>query len=244
VLPTLLLQTEELKTIDHMVSQLTDAQVIGILIAIVIVVAMGVVSVILQQRNFGKQQVSNAEQSQKLTDTFAQLFTRINDRLEEAQDNKAVLTTVIDNQKTLLAAQDTQATALLKIAELPGLLDQAIAVLQQTVISLREMGLTSAQYVVDFQKVNEQGFETIGERFDNLDMENGKILEQLKQLNENVTALASQVIRAIDLQQQASAADLKERRKLNDRLEALVSQAITRTGEHPVVQIETKSEQE
>ncbi len=224
----MLLQSQELNTLDHMVSQMTDAQVIGILVGIVLIVCLGVVMAILQQRNLGK-----------LTEMFAGLLGSISARLQDAQDTKTVLTTVIDNQATILDSQATiltsqedQGKLLMALPELVTLVNEALTLLRETVAQAKETALTTGQQTTE-------GFGRVEERFDTVDMQNGKILAELVKLNANIQ-------RWIDGQQQGTAAQMKEQRKLNDQLLTtlrLMQESLERgTQENPVVKLEPEND--
>ncbi len=210
----MLLQSQELNTLDHMVSQMTDAQVIGILVGIVLIVCLGVVMAILQQRNLGK-----------LTEMFAGLLGSISARLQDAQDTKTVLDTVIDNQATILTSQEDQGKLLMALPELVTLVNEALTLLRETVAQAKETALTTGQQTTD-------GFGRVEERFNTVDMQNGKILAELVKLNANIQ-------RWIDGQQQGTAAQMKEQRKLNEQLLTtlrLMQESLERgTQENPVV---------
>lgn len=225
---SLLYQAEEIQAIDKLVTRVTDAGTLGIAAGLIVILLLGVLAILLQQRNFGKQTAAAAGVNEKQTDLFSKLLGSISDRLQDAQDTKIVLNTVIDNQGTILTNQTDQGKLLMALPELIGLVNEALTLLRQTVNQAKETALATGQQTTE-------GFNVVGQRFDRVDMANGEMLKEIKALRVTIQAW-------LDRQEIGTLSQVKEQRSNNaEVLAALgrIEKAIVHgTQENPVVKSE------
>jgi len=230
VLPTLLLQTGEIQAVESLVTKLTDTGYLGIAVMAMCILLVGGIIAYFQQKNFGKQSESSQKSTETLIGSFTSMMSSLSERLEQAQNYKDFFGSVIDNQQTILASQADQGKLLMALPELIGLVNEALTLLRETVAQTKETALETGQQTA-------AGFGRVEERFDTVDMQNGKILAELVKLNANIQ-------RWIDGQQQGTAAQMKEQRKLNEKLLEtlqLMQESLDRgTSENPVVKSEEK----
>jgi Mg2+ and Co2+ transporter CorA len=224
---TLLLQTEEIKAVESLVTQITDTGYIGITVLALCILLVGGIIAYFQQRNFNRQSEANQKANQAVVEAFTTVVKEYSDRLEEAQDTKAALGIVADNQTAILSKQDEQGKLLMSLPELIGLVNEALSMLSQTVAQAKEIALAT----------NEQtaaGFGKVSERFDTVDMKNGEILAELKAIHELLQAQA-------DRQELGDLSQTKAQRKQNEDILATLKQiqeAIERTTqETPVIEL-------
>ena len=198
------LQVGEIQAVEKLYARLTDAGILGIATGLILIMLLGGLYLLMQQRNFSKQAVATNQATEKLTELFAGLLRSISDRLQDAQDTKGVLTIVTQNQAAIIRTQDDHSAVLTAIPELVTLVNEALTLLHTTVDGFRAIAIETSRETL-------AGFEVVGKRFDTVDMRNGEILEELKKLNKTIQSW-------IDRQEIGDASQAKAQRKLNEEL--------------------------
>jgi hypothetical protein len=200
----LLAQIGELNAVEESITRIADLGLYGVVGGLLIVIVFVTFSVFLIQRNFGKLNASLATTNDRIVEALTGLIGSMSARLEQAQDTKGALASVVENQDILIKEQSEQAKILNTFPELIGLVNEALTVLRETVVQAKQVAVETSLQTAE-------GFGEVGRRFDSVDMKNGEILAELKKLNATLQTW-------IDRQSIDDISQAKEQRRINEEI--------------------------